>query len=212
MTTTENTNFSSYDFLCDIPKNNELLFNALKLTPDSLVVDIGCYDGTSLNRFSTQYDCRCIGVEPIVEYYNKAVSKPSLCDNKKVTLFNYGLTINSDEQVPMLKSVDGSKLRSYSNRDDNIELVNMRCAKSFFEEIQSPIDILIVNIEGYEYELIPYMISNNLFNTIRCIQIQFHPTESNSLKKMNRIISDLKSIGYKQKFNYEMVWFMAIKE
>jgi FkbM family methyltransferase len=230
MNTTDETDFPGDVFLRDIPKNNVLLEEVTELNSDSLVVDIGCYDSTWLHKMHSRYSCRCIGVEPLVDKYNIGKNRDSFINNEKVRLFNYGISVDPlhEKGVTLKGKADGTKIyptsernlddcissliKTYSCTKQDIEIVDMKHAKNFFEEIGSPIDVLTINIEGAEYELVPFMISNHLLENVKCIQIQFHPIDVDSKEKMCKIISDLKSFGYKQKFNYEFVWFAAVKD
>lgn len=223
------TDFPGEYFLCDIPKNNLMLEELVPLNENSLVVDIGCYDGTWLDRMHRRYSCYCIGVEPLVSKYTIAKERDAFKNNEKVKLFNYGLTTNPlhTKGITIKGKADGSKIypveevnleasvMSLSQLNscslDSVETVDMRCAENFFADIDSPIDVLTINIEGAEYGLIAFMLSKQLFTNIKGIQIQFHEINERSRSEMRSIISELKSIGYSQRFNYEFVWFGAVK-
>jgi hypothetical protein len=79
-------------------------------------------------------------------------------------------------------------------------------AKSFFEEMNTEFDLVQVNIEGYEYDLLPYMFENNLFRYIKSIQIQFHCISNMSELKFNTIKNMFLSNGFDMNFNYKFVW------
>jgi hypothetical protein len=88
----------------------------------------------------------------------------------------------------------------------------MMHVKDFFDSIKTNIDVLQINIEGYEYELIPFMIRNGLLSNVKNLQIQFHNFYNNSERKMNRIITLLGRRGFKTKFNYPFIWYGAVKQ
>ena len=62
----------------------------------------------------------------------------------------------------------------------------------FFNSIKQPIDVLQINIEHYEWTLLPFMLENNLFNNVNAVQIQFHGVGiENAEQKMYNIIEKI---------------------
>jgi len=62
-----------------------------------------------------------------------------------------------------------------------------------------------INIEGGEYEIIPYLIVSGHIKNIKQLQIQFHNFIPDSLNRMKSIQNDL-SLTHIQTFSYEFVW------
>jgi FkbM family methyltransferase len=188
-------------------ENDYHLLRNFDLNENSLVVDIGCYNGTWLKDMYCKYRCNCIGVEPITEYYES--TNRILTDINKIKLYNYGLSVESHiKKTQMNMAGDASRL----DVNHNPISVKMECAKDFFDSIKTNIDVLQINIEGYEYQLIPFLMKNDILSKVKNLQIQFHNFYSNSEKEMNNIISALQTIGFKTKFNYPFVWYGAVKQ
>jgi FkbM family methyltransferase len=121
-----------------------------------------------------------------------------LTDINKIKLYNYGLSVESHiKKTQMNMAGDASRL----DVNHNPISVKMECAKDFFDSIKTNIDVLQINIEGYEYQLIPFLMKNDILSKVKNLQIQFHNFYSNSEKEMNNIISALQTIGFKTKFN-----------
>jgi len=192
-------------------ENDYNLLRCFDLNQDSLVVDIGCYNSTWLKDMYCKYNCNCIGVEPIREYYEQG--SRILTNTSKIKLYNYGLTVNPDEKTCSMSMIaDASSMfGDPSNMDQKKNPIDVQLvyAKDFFKSIKKDIDVLQINIEGYEYNLVPFLINNNILNTVKNIQIQFHNFFENSEEKMNIIINELEKLGFKKKFNYPFIWYGA---
>jgi FkbM family methyltransferase len=182
------------------------LLRNFDLNENSLVVDIGCYNCTWLKDMYCKYGCNCIGVEPITKYYEQA--SRILTNTEKVKLYNYGLTTNKYEDSCLMSMKNEASRMDVDEKTINVKLVY---AKDFFNSIDRDIDVLQINIEGYEYQLLPFLMQNNLLNKVKNIQIQFHDFYATSKTHMEVIISGLEYWGFKTKFNYPFVWYGASK-
>ena len=61
------------------------------------------------------------------------------------------------------------------------------------------IDLLLMNIEGYEFELIPHMLETGIMGRIRFFMCQFHPfTEWDGLKyqEIRRLMEEIATIHF----------------
>ncbi len=171
--------------------NGDELLRKANLTENSLVVDIGAYQGLWLKDMNQRYNCTAIGFEPMS-------FEPIANLNEKITIHRKALSNRDGSEVISDKS-DSSTI---GEGDTVIE--TMDSAKFFKEDID--IDVLQINIEGYEYLLVPYLIENNLLDRVKRVQIQFHIDKPDS-NKMKSIIDDLIRIGFIQKFHYQYVWW-----
>lgn len=179
-------------------ENDYHLLRSFHLNENSLVVDIGCYNGTWLKDMYCKYGCRCIGVEPVPKFYEQA--SRILCSNK-IQLHNFGLCTSLTTQYTMDVCGDGSRVTPVGER------VRMKYAPKFFGNMSEDIDVLQINIEGYEYELLPFMIEKKLLKLVKNIQIQFHDNVADAGIRMDDIISSLEGIGFKTKFNHPFIWY-----
>jgi FkbM family methyltransferase len=171
---------------------------------NSKIIDIGSYDGTWLKKITKMYNCYGIGVEPVNKFYTKSLDN----NNIKVQFTNIGLTKENDHRIKINLNSDCTNIFD-THGDCEILLIN---AINFFQNIPfKTIDLLQINIEGYEYELIPYMIDNDLFNNVSNVQIQFHSVSNFSELKYMDIKNRLNSIGFKDKFDFKFVWYGGTK-
>jgi len=175
------------------------------LTSESLVVDIGCYVGHWLSHMNELYKCRFIGVEPIEEYANASKEIKFYGDSE---IFNFGLTTGDDGYADISIDNDASSLFNL-NQSKQTRKIQLKNAKNFFDSISKNIDLLQINAEGLEYELIPYIIDNNLIDAVKFIQIQFHGFAKNSDILMENCIQQLESNGFTTSFNCPYIWYGA---
>ena len=175
------------------------------LTSESLVVDIGCYVGHWLSHMNELYKCKFIGVEPIEEYAN--ASKEIKFYNE-AEILNFGLTTGDDGYADISIDNDASSLFNL-DKSKKTKKIQLKNAKNFFDSIPKNIDLLQINAEGLEYELIPYIIDNNLIESVKFIQIQFHGILKNSDALMEDCIQKIESNGFTTSFNCPYIWYGA---
>lgn len=180
-------------------KKNNFLYSH-PLSHDSLVIDVGSYDGTWIKKITNQYSCFGIGLEPVNSFFEKSLNN----SNPKLKFLNIGLTTQEDHKTRISSNSDCTNI--FNNGGDiEITLINV---VNFFNGMNlKKIDLMQINIEGYEYELIPYMIEKKLFDNIERVQIQFHAVSNLSEFKYKQIKSTLNNIGFSDLFDYKFVWY-----
>jgi len=175
-----------------------------KFDTNSTVVDIGSYNGTWLKTITSMYGCYGLGLEPVNKFYLESLNHI----NDKLQFINAGITIKNEHKVKINLNVDSTNIMS-TGGDCEVTLINVI---DFLNNLCfKQIDLLQINIEGYEYELLPYMIENNLFNNINNLQIQFHSISNLSENKYMDIKKKLNEIGFKDTFDFKLVWYGATK-
>mgnify|MGYP001246724257 CR=1 FL=1 len=73
------------------------------------------------------------------------------------------------------------------------------------EQNISEIDLMKINIEGGEYNVMQRLLDENKVRNIRCLQIQFHDLDKNSVQKKEYI----RNLLYKThtcEYCYEFIW------
>ena len=188
-------------------KNNDVhdFLHVHDLSRESLIVDIGSYKGSWLHHMNKLYGCKCIGVEPVTDYFKESLK---LEFNNKCEIHDFGLTVDASDKVRMSFDEDASSMVKEIDLKKSV-VVNTVNAKEFFQRIQEPIDVLQINAEGLEYSLIPYMHENNLFAPVKFVQIQFHDISHTSQSAMYACIDLVEKSGFNTKFEYPFVWYGA---
>lgn len=168
------------------------------LSKNDTVIDVGAYKGQWLIDMYNKYGCKGIGFEPIKKFTENSVLP------EEIEIYDFALGIENKEDKINLKN-DGSSIS-----EDGEEIITIKEAKEFIKD--KKISVLMINIEGYEYQLVPYLIENKCLENVKNIQIQFHKIEGIKKGQMYRIIKDLNKIGFTTKFNYEFVWWGGSRE
>lgn len=181
-----------------IDNGDEILLTKYPLNSESIVVDIGGYTGYFSDKIVDLYNPHITILEPVKKFYK--ILKNKYANNKKVEIYNYGLS-NKNSQQKIYLSDDGTSLIKKSDKTETIKLID---ATTFFRKFKS-IDLLSINIEGAEYEVLERLLETRLIKKIKFLQVQFHsfvPEASN--RRQNMIKNILKT--HKIYFSYPFVW------
>lgn len=144
------------------------------LTPKSLVWIAGGFYGAQVRWFADFYKCRVWAFEPQLECF-AALSK---IEYPKLSLFNFGLG-EKDGQFEMCKP--GTDACSFITRDSHVvvpgpyltaELADT--ARFIQEQKVKKVDLFLMNMEGYELLLLPYLMRTGLIARFEHLMVQFH--------------------------------------
>jgi len=173
-----------------------------KLNEDSVVFDVGGYEGGWSQNISNKYNCNIYIFEPITEYYNNIVNK--FKDNTKVKVFNIGLS-NEDSEGYISRDGDASSI--HTTTDELGDKVILRNINSFMEdESLHKVDLIKINIEGSEYDLLDNIIHNNNQIKFTNLQIQFHKNIIPEWVNRRNHIRDELSKTHHLTYDYSFVW------
>lgn len=146
------------------------------LNEDSVVFEIGGYEGRWSVEISKLYHPKLYVFEPQHWAWKKCTE--ALKPFESAHVYNFGLGTKSGEFQMGNWETDGC---SFSNIPDNrpVGYGNLQEVTSFLkkEDIRR-IDLCLMNIEGYEFELIPYMIRTGVIDRIHFFMCQFHTFKS----------------------------------
>lgn len=141
-----------------------------RLNSNSIVVEIGGFTGRwslqiaqkynpNLYIFEPQKWC-CLVLQEVFREY-------------KAKIYPYGLAIDDGEQVVYEYGTDGCTLNPRPKKTRNNKSVVFKEIKTaFWEEQIRHIDLMLMNIEGYEFDLIPHMLDNGILPDV--LMVQFH--------------------------------------
>lgn len=171
------------------------------LNKDSVVFDLGGFEGNWSNTINNLYKPTLYIFEPIKKYYNNIVSRFKNETNIKV--YNFGLS--DKKQIAKINlSNDASSIHiSETLNFENIELEDI---SDFLNENElTEVDLLKINIEGCEYELLERLINANKLTTFKNIQVQFHIFVDNAIERRNKIREFLQKT-HTETYCYNFVW------
>ena len=171
-----------------------------ELNEDSIVFDLGGYEGDWSAKIIEKYNCSAYIFEPVNEYYKKIVER--FKDNKKVFVFNIGLS-DKNGNIDIFYNGDSSSMVFKTSTSERIEIRNI-C--DFLDEIKiKKIDVIKINIEGAEFDLLNEVIKKNYQTKFDNIQVQFHKMFDDSHEKRDIIRKKL-SETHQLTYDYTFVW------
>lgn len=181
--------------------NAEALRYKYFLNENSIVFDVGGYDGEFAQKIYDKYGCYLYIFEPVKEYYESIVIR--FKNNNKVKVHNFGLS-NKDETVDIALNGDGTSV--FLSGGDK-QKISLKSASSFINsEDIATIDLFKINIEGGEFAVLTNLIENNITSNINNLQVQFHSFITDAEKLRSKIRNDLShthQLTYDYYFNWE---------
>lgn len=172
-----------------------------KFDENSLVFDVGGYNGEWSEIIFNKYGCNIYIFEPVVYYYN--IIKNKFKDNNKVKIFNIGLS-NKNKKEKIYVSGDGSSIhKKVSNKTENIDLVDIN--DFLVDNNIKNIDLIKLNIEGEEYNLIEKIIDINKVSVFKNLLIQFHKISDDSEKRRDNIRKEFEKT-HTLTYNFDFVF------
>lgn len=170
------------------------------LNENSLVLDVGGYEGNFASTIFEKYKCNVWVFEPLRGYFENLEKKFE--HNPKIKLFNFGLS-NKNKKLKIFESDDATSLFIES---ENFEEIEVKSINDFILENKlEKIDLLKLNIEGAEFDVLNDLIANKKLRIINNLQVQFHSFIENAIEKRNIIRNELIK-EHNETFCYEFVW------
>lgn len=170
------------------------------LDENSIVFDVGGFEGEFARKIYEKYKCQVYVFEPVNEFYTNI--KKQFQNYKKIQVFNFGLS-NENKYLNISVANDASSVYALGEKTQEIQL---RSIIEFLEQsgIKS-IDLMKINIEGGEFDVLPCIIKNNYINKIKNLQIQFHNFVPNAVEKRDEIRKKLIKT-HEITYDYYFVW------
>jgi FkbM family methyltransferase len=171
------------------------------LRADSLVLDLGGYEGQWASDIYGRYRCRIHIFEPVPSYAEFIAKRFSR--NPDIELHRCGLAAKAGE---VAFAVDGASSSAYLTGVFSTQRVQMRAVEEFFSSIESdPIDLMKINIEGAEYDLLDRMLELGLHRRVRDLQVQFHKFVPQAEKRAEEIAARL-GATHELSYQFYFVW------
>lgn len=140
------------------------------LTPDSVVVEVGGYKGRWALQIAERYHPRLFVFEP--QPWAAETCAEVLGDRATVSPYALG-----DRDGPIFLTRFGTDGCAVA---DAGEPAQMHEIKGAFAELGIvAVDLMLVNIEGYEYTLIPHMLAQGI--RPKTLMVQLHPLTDKTL-------------------------------
>lgn len=177
----------------------ELRFN-YDLDKDSLVVDLGGYQGQWTSDLFSRYQCRVIVFEPLSDFAERIRRRFSR--NDKIEVYQCGLGGSSRKEMMRICD-DSSSLFRDAGKEEIVEIMDV--VAWFAEQNVMSVQLMKINIEGGEYELLERLIETGLIGIIENVQVQFHNISKDSSLRMEHIQRCLERT-HMPTYQYRFVW------
>ncbi|MDC0509998.1 FkbM family methyltransferase [Candidatus Pelagibacter sp.] len=180
-------------------------FKNLELNNDSVVIDIGANIGIISQVIFDKYGSNVYCYEPNQYAYKKLIDR--FKNNKKIYCFNNAIAENNDEKkmfyhknvkYDQIKWSTGSSLLEQKRNVDssNFSVVQTMSIEDLINKFDM-IDLIKIDIEGYEYKILPTIIKNK--KKIKKIICELHGnpiTNKNKFLKKDyeKLVSNLKEL------------------
>jgi FkbM family methyltransferase len=172
------------------------------LTPDSVVLDVGGFEGQWTSDIVAMYGCRVHVFEPVPAFADRIAAR--FARNPRVTVHRYGLAAG-DGTEPISLAGDASSVVRAGNAAETIS-IELRRARDVLDSIgPGRFDLVKLNIEGAEYDLIEHLADEDLMPRIRDLQVQFHSFVVDAPERMSQIRSRL-ARTHEPTFQFDFVW------
>ena len=141
------------------------------LNPDSLVFDLGAYEGEFIDGIYDKFNCFIRAYEPIKIHFD--VLKEKYSGIPKIFLANHAI-LDKDFKTRILDRGTASSI--YLDLEtDSSEEIEVKDILSVWNSLGvDKIDLIKINIEGGEYPLLIRMIETGIVAKCQNIQVQFH--------------------------------------
>lgn len=170
------------------------------LNSNSLVFDLGGYEGGWTSKIYEKYECNIYVFEPIPELYSNLINKFKSFD--KIKVFPFGVS-DEDKTSEIFLLNDASSFHIKSDKKILTKIISI--TKFLNDNNITNIDLIKINIEGDEFSVLKTLLDNHMINIFENIQVQFHRINNDSVSLRNSIRDRLAST-HKCTYNYEFVW------
>lgn len=170
------------------------------LNPDSLVLDLGGFEGDWSSDIYSRYCCDIHLFEPMPTYASNIRSR--FYHNQDIKVHEFGLG-NRDFKTQLSMGEESS---SQYVQSTNMVDVEIRDILGFMEREEiDRVHLMKINIEGGEFDLLEFMLSNDIHKKIDNLQIQFHHFVPHATERMRAIQNGLQKT-HSLTYQYEFLW------
>lgn len=184
-------------------KGDETLALDWPLNENSHVWEIGGYEGRWAQQIWDKFHCEIMIYEPQLWAVDRLHKR--FYGNDKIHIQPYGLWLG-DVVIPIGNyGTDGASIMWDDGREPKqlgafISVEREADIVGEYWESPHPIDLALMNIEGAEWDLLPFMIEKGTITSFRSFWCQFHPREDLDPIRFEKICLGMES------WHFEMLW------
>lgn len=170
------------------------------LTKDSVVMDVGGFEGDFAAGINERYGCRILVYEPVREFFERIERR--FADVHNIKVFQYGLL---DGRTPDKIKVCGDATTLFTPtipvvREESVTCVDI--VEELYRLQLSNVDLIKINIEGGEFPLLTALFDSGYVNRFDNIQVQFH----RNVVFDHEFYTDELSETHRPTYSYPFIW------
>ncbi len=170
------------------------------LNPDSLVLDLGGYEGQWASDLYARRPCRLHVFEPVA-VFAEAI-RERFRQNSDITVHDIALGGSNRAETIHLRGASSSL---YKSRAESEQIRFVDVAEWFETNDVRDVALMKVNIEGGEFELLERMLEADLLRRVADVQVQFHNFAPDAPARMAKIQAGL-AATHAVTWQYRFVW------
>jgi len=164
-----------------IPPFSEEAKYSWPLNRDSLVIDVGAYEGNFSRLIAEKFDCDIWAFEPV--FFKE--TRKNIGQRMRTTVFEAGLGSHESHE---LFGVKGDSTGSWAD-SNNVMQVSILPVSILYA--WNHIHLLKLNCEGGEYAILERIIADNKAQMFDAIMVQFHRVQPHSEERRQAIVNAL---------------------
>jgi FkbM family methyltransferase len=181
------------------------ILHTADIGPDSVVIDVGAFNGGWAQHMVRRYDPIIYAFEPNPESF-AALEKKAL-NNPKLNVYEFGLG-DVDMNVEFTANGLGSSMCDERDKTADIPRINVEIAaidRVWHDLKLGRVQLMKINIEGAEFPLLRKMIEADLLKEVDSFMIQFHEWHPGAYSKRRKIRKELEKT-HKLVWDFHFVW------
>lgn len=174
------------------------------LNTNSVLVDLGTYNGKWAEKVSNRFGCNVFCFEPVKRFFNQASER--LKTHPNVRIMQCGVSGESGT-IDIVIPEGGDASSAFIDTPGEKETISLISMRTVLDMVPGgKIDLLKINVEGAEYDILDSIMPfQDIVGRINNLQIQFHDFVPDAAMRRNRI-RDYLSATHVETYNYPFVW------
>lgn len=181
-------------------RGERLRYEFPELTAQSIVLDVGGFEGAWAEQIAARYGCTVHVFEPHPDYAARLSEK--FAGNARVHV--HAVALASADGVLRLGTL-GDASSAFRESAEYVECRAVEASRYLKEAGVTQVALAKINTEGGEYDLLPHLIRSGAIASIGILQVQFHRLTDQSPRERDAIREAL-SATHKETWCYPFVW------